>query len=259
MKDKKNKEKLIKNIKAEDSSNLDIFEELGFSAFENSSLKHEEMVDLDTGFIVEKEVKKDKKYRSTKRISRKEAINFNKKYVENVRRQQKARKKNKKIKIFPIFQKNKKNDIIKNDIIKNEIKKEIKKEKKKIFKLESKEKLKLLIKKIKKDLKENKEKIKKETSDNLKKIRILVKKRVNVFFIKNIKNKTNRRKNILNLFVFIPIIILLIININLIKNIILTNKSIIELRKLKENSIILEKESDELEIEIKRLKKELEN
>lgn len=254
MKDKKNKEKLIKNIKAEDSSNLDIFEELGFSAFENSSLKHEEMVDLDTGFIVEKEVKKDKKYRSTKRISRKEAINFNKKYVENVRRQQKARKKNKKIKIFPIFQKNKKNDIIK-----NEIKKEIKKEKKKIFKLESKEKLKLLIKKIKKDLKENKEKIKKETSDNLKKIRILVKKRVNVFFIKNIKNKTNRRKNILNLFVFIPIIILLIININLIKNIILTNKSIIELRKLKENSIILEKESDELEIEIKRLKKELEN
>lgn len=255
MEDKKNKEKLIKNIKAEDSSNLDIFEELGFSAFENYSLKHEEIVDLDTGFILEKEVKKDKKYRSTKRISRKEAINFNKKYVENVRkRQQKDRKKSKKIKIFPIFQKNKKNDIIK-----NEIKKEIKKEKKKIFKLESKEKLKLLIKKLKKDLKENKEKIKKETSDNLKKIRILVKKRVNVFFIKNIKNKTNRRKNILNLFVFIPIIILLIININLIKNIILTNKSIIELRKLKENSIILEKESDELEIEIKNLKKELEN
>lgn len=255
MEDKKNKEKLIKNIKAEDSSNLDIFEELGFSAFENSSLKHEEIVDLDTGFILEKEVKKDKKYRSTKRISRKEAINFNKKYVENVRkRKQKDRKKSKKIKIFPIFQKNKKNDIIK-----NEIKKEIKKEKKKIFKLESKEKLKLLIKKLKKDLKENKEKIKKETSDNLKKIRILVKKRVNVFFIKNIKNKTNRRKNILNLFVFIPIIILLIININLIKNIILTNKSIIELRKLKENSIILEKESDELEIEIKNLKKELEN
>lgn len=255
MEDKKNKEKLIKNIKAEDSSNLDIFEELGFSAFENSSLKHEEIVDLDTGFILEKEVKKDKKYHSTKRISRKEAINFNKKYVENVRkRQQKDRKKSKKIKIFPIFQKNKKNDIIK-----NEIKKEIKKEKKKIFKLESKEKLKLLIKKLKKDLKENKEKIKKETSDNLKKIRILVKKRANVFFIKNIKNKTNRRKNILNLFVFIPIIILLIININLIKNIILTNKSIIELRKLKENSIILEKESDELEIEIKNLKKELEN
>lgn len=255
MEDKKNKEKLIKNIKAEDSSNLDIFEELGFSAFENSSLKHEEIVDLDTGFILEKEVKKDKKYRSTKRISRKEAINFNKKYVENVRkRQQKNRKKSKKIKFFPIFQKNKKNDIIK-----NEIKKEIKKEKKKIFKLESKEKLKLLIKKIKKDLKEKKEKIKKETSDNLKKIRILVKKRVNVFFIKNIKNKKNRRKNILNLFVFIPIIILLIININLIKNIILTNKSIIELRKLKENSIILEKESDELEIEIKNLKKELEN
>lgn len=281
----------------------EIFENMmGFSAFVNGSKNEEKELEKK----IEKEIKKEnnielkkqeyknqflakmgleisennsnvKRHVTTKKISKKEAKDFNEKYrialkkkkeeqrkkieYENKRKKELYAQNNKKTsvfkKIFPFFHKNTKNDIIKNNPELRKIREEINKEKKEVNKLFKKKQKDEFVEDFKVDVKKASKNIKKETFANLGKANKLIKKNTINLIKTNILNTINRRKNILSLLVIIPIIILLSMNISLIKDILTTNKAINNAKNLKKLTENLNNESEELEKQIEELKKEL--
>ena len=284
-----------KEIKAENSSPLIFkkFEELGFSAsFNNSKEKAfkenvktniKESIYSDFGIEVikndEKSIyeQKTRKIIKTKKINKKEAKEFNRKYRENLykkikEKQNKENKENKrKNNIFRRisnkflsllnFNKTTKGDILakekKNKEIEKIINSEIQKEQKTIDKLyqekvrqqkvdELKEKTNVAINNIK----ENSLEFSKNVIETTKKESIK-------FYLKNIKDTVNRRINILNILVFLPMIILLGINIKLIKDIIIAQRAIDNANKYRKETIHIQEETERIQKEIKKLKEEL--
>lgn len=288
MEKKEFKDKKIYKIKAEDSSNMKIFEALGFSAFSNISnniklekqneaekkdnetkKQREKLFISSLGFNISESTECIKSEKKTKKISKKEVAEFNKKYIQKLQKIKKnldnsngkeGFKKHYIINFNSFFNKKNKNDILKNrKIAKKQLNEEIKKEKKEIFRLEKQEKRDKNNKKIKKDIKENLNFTIKQIKYNLKIWFKYIKKNISIFINKNIKNKLNRRKNILNLLVIIPIIILVIINIVLIENILKTNKAKKQLIRLKEETIKFDNNSEEIKKEIEKIKTKLKN
>lgn len=278
----------INKIKAEDSSNMEMFEALGFSAFSNIS-NNDSLERQNKTKKIEDEIKKQreklfisslgfniseangyiKSENKTKKISKKEAIEFNKKYIEKLQKVKKnIDESNKKydsknsfiINFKTFFNKKTKNDIIKNNkFVKKQLNKEIKKEKKEIFRLEKQEKINKKNKKIRKDIKENLNFTIKQITYNVKIWFKYLKENITIFINKNLKDKVNRRKNILNLLVIIPITILVIINIGLIENILKTDKAKRQLRRLKQDAIKFDNNSEDIKKEIQKIKTELKN
>ena len=284
-----------KEIKAENSSPLIFkkFEDLGFSAsFNNSKEKAfkenvktniKESIYSDFGIEVTKNDEKSsyeqktRKIIKTKKINKKEAKEFNRKYREDLYKkikeeQKKENKENKrKNNIFRRisnkflsllnFNKTTKGDILakekKNKEIEKIINSEIQKEQKTIDKLyqekvrqqkvdELKEKTNVAINYIK----ENSLEFSKNVIETTKKESIK-------FYLKNIKDTVNRRINILNILVFLPMIILLGINIKLIKDIIIAQRAIDNANKYRKETIHIQEETERIQKEIKKLKEEL--
>lgn len=287
-----------KEIKAENSSPLIFkkFEDLGFSAsFNNSKEKAfkenvktniKESIYSDFGIEVIKNDEKSsyeqktRKIIKTKKINKKEAKEFNRKYREDLYKkikeeQNKENKENKENKrknnIFRRisnkflsllnFNKTTKGDILakekKNKEIEKIINSEIQKEQKTIDKLyqekvrqqkvdELKEKTNVAINNIK----ENSLEFSKNVIETTKKESIK-------FYLKNIKDTVNRRINILNILVFLPMIILLGINIKLIKDIIIAQRAIDNANKYRKETIHIQEETERIQKEIKKLKEEL--
>lgn len=281
-----------KEIKAENSSPLIFkkFEDLGFSAsFNNSKEKAfkenvktniKESIYSDFGIEVikndEKSIyeQKTRKIIKTKKINKKEAKEFNRKYRENlykkIKEEQKKENKRKnnifrrisnKFLSLLNFNKTTKGDILakekKNKEIEKIINSEIQKEQKTIDKLyqekvrqqkvdELKEKTNVAINNIK----ENSLEFSKNVIETTKKESIK-------FYLKNIKDTVNRRINILNILVFLPMIILLGINIKLIKDIIIAQRAIDNANKYRKETIHIQEETERIQKEIKKLKEEL--
>lgn len=230
------------------------------------------------GLEIRENTSNTKRNITTKKISRREAKEFNERYrnalkkkVEEQKRleleyenklrkalkAQNDEKTNIFKKIFPFFNKNTKNDIIKKNPELRKIREEINKEKKEVNKLFKKKQKDEFVEDLKIDVKKASKDIKKETLANLGKANKLIKRNtVNLIKI-NILNTINRRKNILSLLVIIPIIILLSMNISLIKEILITNKAINNAKNLKKLTENLNNESEDLEKQIEELKKEL--
>ena len=281
-----------KEIKAENSSPLIFkkFEDLGFSAsFNNSKEKAfkenvktniKESIYSDFGIEVTKNDEKSsyeqktRKIIKTKKINKKEAKEFNRKYREDLYKKikEEQNKENKrKNNIFRRisnkflsllnFNKTTKGDILakekKNKEIEKIINSEIQKEQKTIDKLyqekvrqqkvdELKEKTNVAINYIK----ENSLEFSKNVIETTKKESIK-------FYLKNIKDTVNRRINILNILVFLPMIILLGINIKLIKDIIIAQRAIDNANKYRKETIHIQEETERIQKEIKKLKEEL--
>lgn len=281
-----------KEIKAENSSPLIFkkFEDLGFSAsFNNSKEKAfkenvktniKESIYSDFGIEVTKNDEKSsyeqktRKIIKTKKINKKEAKEFNRKYREDLYKKikEEQNKENKrKNNIFRRisnkflsllnFNKTTKGDILakekKNKEIEKIINSEIQKEQKTIDKLyqekvrqqkvdELKEKTNVAINNIK----ENSLEFSKNVIETTKKESIK-------FYLKNIKDTVNRRINILNILVFLPMIILLGINIKLIKDIIIAQRAIDNANKYRKETIHIQEETERIQKEIKKLKEEL--
>lgn len=281
-----------KEIKAENSSPLIFkkFEDLGFSAsFNNSKEKAfkenvktniKESIYSDFGIEVTKNDEKSsyeqktRKIIKTKKINKKEAKEFNRKYREDlykkIKEEQKKENKRKnnifrrisnKFLSLLNFNKTTKGDILakekKNKEIEKIINSEIQKEQKTIDKLyqekvrqqkvdELKEKTNVAINYIK----ENSLEFSKNVIETTKKESIK-------FYLKNIKDTVNRRINILNILVFLPMIILLGINIKLIKDIIIAQRAIDNANKYRKETIHIQEETERIQKEIKKLKEEL--
>lgn len=273
-----NQEKLdLKNKLNNNTNNA----EISNKKTDNLELKKQEYKNqflAQMGIEINENTSHSKKNITTKKISRREAKEFNEKYrnalkkkiEEQKRIELKYEKKLKKDlkaqnneetnifkKIFPFFNKNTKNDIIKKNPELRKIREEINKEKKEVNKLFKKKQKEEFVEDLKVDVKKASKDIKKETLANLGKANKLIKKNTINLIKTNILNTINRRKNILSLLVIIPIIILLIMNISLIKEILITNKAINNAKNLKKLTENLNSESEELEKQIEELKKEL--
>lgn len=295
-KDNLNSELKVAENNQKENKQEEIFENMmGFSAFVNGSKNEEKEIKKENNIELKKQEYKNqflasmgleisennsnvKRHVTTKKISKKEAKDFNEKYRIALKKKQEEQKRRKieyekKIKkelyaqnnkktsvferIFPFFHKNTKNDIIKNNPELRKIREEINKEKKEVNKLFKKKQKDEFVEDFKVDVKKASKNIKKETFANLGKANKLIKKNTINLIKTNILNTINRRKNILSLLVIIPIIILLSMNISLIKDILITNKAINNAKNLKKLTDNLNNESEELEKQIEKLKKEL--
>lgn len=270
---------------AENSSPIvfENFKDLGFSASFNNSREKifkenvKESIYSNFGIeIIENNEEQDtlklnKRNIATKKINRKEAKEFNKKYRQNLYKKinsekndlNKKQKKTffNKIKKFLNFNKTPKDDILPKD------KKIVEIEKKINFEIEKEQKIinKLYKDKIRKEkvdefktktneafntVKENSVEFSKNVIDTTKKQSIK-------FYLKNIKDTVNRRINILNILVIVPILILLSINIKLVKDIFIAQRAIDNANKYRKHTIQLQNETEKIQEEINKIKKEL--
>lgn len=255
----KSESKIEKKEKEKENKKQNISNVFGITLEENTKPKKEF---VKTKIISEKEAKElNQIYKNKINEFKKRKNDEEKKRKKDLQRQEKQIKNRPSLnilsKIKSFFNKKRNSDIIKNNPKLKELREEIKKEKKYVTKLFRKKEKDEFIKDFKVDLKNAGSDLKEETVENIKNTSKLLKKNTINLIKTNILNEINRRKNILNLFVFIPIIVLLSINISLIKEIVIVNKAINNATKLKTLTENLNVESEQLEKELEDLKKSL--